>query len=70
MLKRRTFSSRRFNPTGRAESLREGLRAEVEEFINTEVGAQNVVSISESETTIGPFTITVWYRAGEHDSAA
>jgi hypothetical protein len=67
MVKYRCFSTRRLNPIGKAETLRARVRAEVEEFINTDVGAQNVVSISESETTLGPATITVWYRTGDQE---
>jgi hypothetical protein len=38
---------------------RERLRAQAEEFINAQVGAENVVSIVEHES---PPDVVVWYR--------
>ncbi len=40
----------------------EGVRADVERFVNSEVGPDNVISISESGSRFGTSSITVWYR--------
>ena len=40
----------------------EQVRAEAEEFVNCEVGPDNVISVSESGTRFGTSSITVWYR--------
>ena len=38
---------------------RDSLRKQAEEFINTQVGADNVIAIVEQES---PPTVVVWYR--------
>jgi len=60
VIRHRTFLRRLFSHwfVGGAEKL----RADVEEFINSRVGPENVVSITESGTRFGPSSITVWYR--------
>jgi hypothetical protein len=43
---------------------RERIRDQAEAFIN-EIGAENVVSVTEHAMTMGPFSVVVWYRAAE-----
>src|SRR6516165_10595834 len=40
---------------------RELIREQAETFINM-IGAENVVSVVEHPTNLGPFTVVVWYR--------
>ena len=44
----------------RREQNRESVRKKVEAFIN-EIGVESVVSITEHASTLGPFSITVWW---------
>jgi hypothetical protein len=39
---------------------RQKIRERVEEFIN-EIGVENVVSVSEHASTLGPFSVVVWW---------
>jgi hypothetical protein len=41
---------------------REMIRAQAVEFVNTQVGVENVVSIQEHVTSNGPFSVVVYYR--------
>lgn len=46
-----------------ASDKREALRAQVEEFINQEIGPEQVLSVSEMYVYMNNvFSITVWYR--------
>jgi hypothetical protein len=42
---------------------REAIRAEAVNWVNTEIGIENVVSIQEHVTGNGPFSVVVYYRA-------
>jgi hypothetical protein len=42
------------------ERNRERIRQRVEAFIN-EIGVENVVSLSEHASTLGPFSVVVWW---------
>jgi len=44
---------------------RERLREQAEQFINDDLGAENVISVTEHGIPSGPFTITVWYLVRE-----
>jgi len=44
----------------RRERNREKIRQRVEAFIN-EIGVENVVSVSEHASTLGPFSVVVWW---------
>ncbi len=41
---------------------RDKIRRQAEQFVNEAVGADNVISVTESVTASGPFMVTVWYR--------
>jgi hypothetical protein len=42
------------------ERNREKIRQQVDAFIN-EIGVENVVSVSEHASTLGPFSVVVWW---------
>ena len=44
----------------RRERNREKIRQRVETFIN-EIGVENVVSVIEHASTLGPFSVVVWW---------
>ena len=48
-----------FPPTA-VEHKREKIRRRVEAFID-ETGAENVVSVTEHASTLGPFSVVVWW---------
>ena len=50
-----------WNVTGLLAS-RVQIRKEAEEFINTAVGAENVISIQETVTSSGPYSVIVWFK--------
>ena len=50
-----------WNAHSRRERKRESIRQRAEEFIN-DIGADNVVSVTEHATSLGPFSVVVWYR--------
>ena len=45
------------------DELREKVRQQAEDFINMEIGVDNVISVSEHAMSLGPFTVVVWYRS-------
>jgi hypothetical protein len=45
------------------DELRETPRRQVEDLINMEVEVENVVSVTEYATSLGPFSVVVWYRS-------
>jgi hypothetical protein len=64
MLTHKTFTAQTIGLTGK-DSLakREQVRAKAEEFMNNEIDAEKVVSITESAMSIGgQVAVTVWYR--------
>lgn len=64
MLTHKTFTAQTIGLTGK-DSLakREKVREKVEEFMNHEIKADRVVSITESAMSIGGrIAVTVWYR--------
>ena len=38
------------------------IRKEAEDFINTSVGVENVISIQETVTNTGPYSVIVWFK--------
>jgi len=63
MVKYKTFPSPTFlglvlNPPKKKERI----RLAVARFIKDEVGQDNVISITESRTIFGAFSVTVWYK--------
>ena len=44
----------------RRERDRERIREQAEAFIN-EIGVENMVSVSEHASTLGPFSVVVWW---------
>ncbi len=42
---------------------RNQIRKEVQEVIQREIGAENIISINESTESLGSFSIIVWYRS-------
>ncbi len=60
MLKHRTFVGRTW--VVNVQKHREQIRGQVEAFVNSEVGQENVVSISECVMTVGPLSVCVWYK--------
>jgi hypothetical protein len=64
VLRHRVFVSARFTFQPKND-YRERFRKEAETFVNAEVGQDNVVAICESETTLSPFSVVVWYRSSE-----
>ena len=64
MLTHKTFTAQTLGFTGK-ESLtkREKIRGKAEQFINSEIKPEEVISITEFAKSIGTeFTVTVWYR--------
>ena len=64
MLRHKTFTAQTVGLTGK-DSLarREQVRQKVEEFINNEITAEKVVSVTESAMSLGgQLAVTVWYR--------
>ena len=51
------------------ERSRERIRQQAEAFIN-EIGADNVVSVTEHAPTLGPFSVVVWWHREFTDSDA
>jgi hypothetical protein len=43
---------------------RERIRAQAEAFAS-EIGVENVVSVTEHAMSFGPFSVVVWYRAAQ-----
>jgi hypothetical protein len=64
VIKHQTFgwSYRPFPLLWRAERHREIIRREAQTFINTRVGVDNVVAVSEGGSRWGTFWVSVWYR--------
>jgi hypothetical protein len=48
----------------RLHASRERIRENAEAFIS-EIGVDNVLSITEHAMTLGPFSVVVWYRVDE-----
>ena len=52
--------------TARRERNRERIRQAVAEFIN-KIGVESVLSVAEHASTLGPFSITVWWHRDSPD---
>ena len=47
------------------ETYRDDIRRQAQEFVNSEIGANNVVSIVEHAGSFQAFSVVVWYRVRE-----
>ena len=64
MISHKTFTAQALGFTGK-DSLtkREKIRGKAEQFINSELKSEEVISITEYAKSVGSeFTVTVWYR--------
>jgi hypothetical protein len=61
----RAFGGRAISFALTQESYRDDVRHEAQEFINSQVGADNVVSIVEHAGSFQAFSVVVWFRVRE-----
>jgi len=50
------------------ERARKKVRFKAMKFINDELSLDQVVSITETEMLLGPFTVAVWYRISQSEA--
>jgi hypothetical protein len=61
----RTFGGRAMSFALTQQAYRDDVRREAQDFVNSEIGADNVISIIEHAGSFQVFSVVVWYRVRE-----